>query len=218
MSKTPRIILVTNSVPLPDTDFLKYKVFGLSHVFDLHVMCWDTVANKQAFYDKYSDKVRGKNISLFYDTLNAFTVFKLLFINFFRFITAPHISMPLANKLINVYGWDPKKLFTKFTLYFPIATLKPDIVHFEYGTLAHRFSDIKQFVKCKTSVSFRGYDLNYVGLEDTDYYNKVWKNFDGFHFLGNDLKNRAIKRGYPEGKTEALIPPAIDTLFFKPIS
>ena len=83
MSKTPRIILVTNSVPLPDTDFLKYKVFGLSHVFDLHVMCWDTVANKQAFYDKYSDKVRGKNIWLFYDTLNAFTVFKLLFINFF---------------------------------------------------------------------------------------------------------------------------------------
>jgi len=215
MSKTTRILLITNSVPLPDTDFLKYKIFGLSQIFDLHVLCWDSDANRQDFYTKYSDKLKHKNINLFYDKLNALTVVKLFFINLLRFVFAPHISIPLAGKLIKQYGWDIRKLFIQFTLYYPMLSVKPDIVHFEYGTLAHRFSDIKKFIQCKTSVSFRGYDLNYVGLEDKGYYNKVWNSFDGFHFLGNDLKKRAIKRGYQTGKTEALIPPGIDTGFFK---
>lgn len=216
MSNTPRILLVTNSVPLPHTDFLKYKIFGLSEVFDLHLICWDSNANKQAFCNKYSDKIDGKNIHLFYDKLNTITILKLLLINFFRLLFTPHISIPLTNKLIKEYGWNINTLFVKFTVYYPILSLKPDIVHYEYGTLAHQFSDIKKFVSCKTSVSFRGYDLNYVGLEDANYYHKVWKNLDGFHFLGNDLKKRALKRGYQSGKTEVLIPPGIDTTFFTP--
>lgn len=216
MSRNPRILLVTNSVPLPDTDFLKYKIFGLSQVFDLHVICWDSDANRKAFYNKYSNKLKSKNIHLFYNKLNTITILKLLLINFLRVLFTPLISIPLTNKLIMEYGWNIKKLFVKFTVYYPILSIKPDIVHFEYGTLAHQFSDIKKFVPCKTSVSFRGYDLNYVGLEDANYYHKVWKNFDGFHFLGNDLKKRAIKRGYHSCKTEILIPPGIDTTFFVP--
>ncbi len=214
MSKTARILLITNSVPLPDTDFLKYKIFGLSEIFDLHILCWDNNKNRQSFYDKYSDKLRQKNIHLFYFKLNISTIIKLFFINLLRFLFAPHLSFPLIVKLVNAYGWNIRKLSVQFTLYYPMVAIKPDIVHFEYGTLAHRFSDIKKFISCKTSVSFRGYDLNYVGLEDEGYYNKVWNSFDGFHFLGDDLKKRAIKRGYQTGKTEALIPPAIDTGFF----
>lgn len=217
MSNNPRILLVTNSVPLPHTDFLKYKMFGLSQVFDLHLICWDSNANKQAFCNKYSDKIDGNNIHLFYDKLNTITILKLLLINFFRLLFMPHISIPLTVKLIKEYGWNIKKLFAKFTLYFPILSLKPTIIHFEYGTLAYQFSDINKFMLCKTSVSFRGYDLNYVGLEEPNYYDNVWKNFDGFHFLGNDLKKRAIKRGYKTGKIETLIPPGIDTSFFNPV-
>lgn len=216
MSKQLKILLVTNSVPLPATDFLKYKLFGLSKVFDVHLLCWDSNENRQAFCDKYSDKIENRNIHLFYSKMNATTFMKIVLLNICRALLFPHIGIPLKFKLIKTYGWDVKKLFIKFHLYFPLIKLKPDVIHFEYGTLAHSFSDIKDYANCKISTSFRGYDINYVGLEDEHYYNKVWNNFDGFHFLGKDLKNRAVNRGYIEGKAEALIPPAIDTDYFAP--
>lgn len=216
MKNKLRILLVTNSVPLPATDFLKYKLFGLSKVFDVHLLCWDSKKNRQQFYDKYADQLPERNIHLFYNKWSSATFLKQVCKSLLRAVLFPHISIPLKAKMLRAYGWDVKKLFIRFNMYFPIIRLKPDIVHFEYGTLAHSFSDIRKFVNCKVSTSFRGYDINYVGLEDADYYDEVWKEFDGFHFLGNDLKKRALKRGYKEGQIEALIPPAIDTGLFKP--
>ncbi|MBW7912618.1 MAG: glycosyltransferase family 4 protein [Taibaiella sp.] len=216
MSKKPRIILVANSVPLPATDFLKYKLFGLSKSFDLHFICWDSKLNRDTFYDKYAHELPNRNIHLFYEKLHAAGIIMLLFQNLSRLLFNPVISWSLLYRLISHNGWKSKKLFTKFSVYYPLAALKPDIIHFEYGTLAFQFSDIKNYVRCKTSVSFRGYDINYTGLEDKNYYQSVWKSFDGFHFLGKDLKNRAIRRGYNQGKHEALIPPGIDTEFFAP--
>jgi colanic acid/amylovoran biosynthesis glycosyltransferase len=100
--------------------------------------------------------------------------------------------------------------------YLQAILLNPDIIHFEFGTLAQKGTKLKCLLNTKLSVSFRGYDLNYAGLDDNSYYTQVWQNFDGFHFLGNDLKKRAIKRGYTGGKIEALISPAVDTDFYKP--
>lgn len=214
MSKKPRIILVANSVPLPATDFLKHKLFGLSRSFDLHFICWDSKLNRKKFYDKYADKLSAKNIHLFYEKLDAAGINMLLFQNLSRLLFNPIISWPLLYRLISHYGWKSKKLFTRFSVYYPLAALKPDIIHFEYGTLAHQFHDVKDYIPCKTSVSFRGYDINYTGLEEEKYYQQVWQKFDGFHFLGNDLKSRAIKRGYQPAQYEALIPPGIDTDFF----
>ncbi len=216
MSDKLKILLVGNSVPLPATDFLKYKLLGLSQKLNVHFICWDSDTNRQLFYQKYADKLPTKNIHLFYEKLDTKNIITLLFKNLARLVFAAHISWPLLFRLIKNHGWNTRKIFTRFSLYFPILSLQPEIIHFEYGTLAHQFSDIKDYIRCKTSVSFRGYDINYTGLEDKEYYKKVWQNLDRFHFLGNDLKNRAIKRGYPSNKTEALIPPGIDTDFFTP--
>ncbi|MCB0698575.1 MAG: glycosyltransferase family 4 protein [Chitinophagales bacterium] len=214
MSKKLKILLVANSVPLPATDFLKYKLFGLSKLFNLHFICWDSKANRDAFYQTSSDKLEGRNIHLFYDKLNALTIIRLSLLCLLRVLFTPHIAVPLFAKLSKHYNG--KQLFSKFILYYPIVNLKPDIIHFEYGTLAHSFSDIKDYLQTKTTVSFRGYDINYVGLESGSYYDEVWSHFDGFHFLGIDLKNRAIKRGYISEKYEAVISPAIDIDFFIP--
>lgn len=217
MSKNIRIVLVANSVPLPETDFLKYKLFGLSKLFNVHYLCWDNKKTRANFYEKFSEVLPEKNIHLFYDKLTTGTALRLFLLSLFRIFFTPHIVLPLLVKLMRNDN-TAKERFLKFSLYYPIVRLNPDIVHFEYGTLGHQFSDIKQYINCKTSVSFRGYDINYVGLESANYYEDVWTSFDGFHFLGNDLKQRAIKRGYQIGKVEALIPPAIDTDFFKPSS
>lgn len=216
MSRSPRLILVANSIPVADADFLKDKIFGLSGHFDLHFFCWDKRSSKKLFLQKYGDKLCKLNIHLYYNKWGTLTLLSLLLLNASRLLFHPLLSIKTIRKMLNLYKGNRKKAFIRFSLYFPIIKLKPDIVHFEFGTLARTFSDLKQFVDCKTSVSFRGYDINFIGLDVPEYYKDVWSNLDGFHFLGNDLKQRAIKRGYIGGKIEALIPPAVDTTLFIP--
>ena len=97
-----------------------------------------------------------------------------------------------------------------------IVRLGPDIVHFEFGALAPPRVDLKELLGCRIVVSFRGYDLNFVGLDESDHYGAVWKRADGFHFLGEDLLRRARRRGCPPDVLHALIPPAIDAGVFQP--
>jgi colanic acid/amylovoran biosynthesis glycosyltransferase len=75
---------------------------------------------------------------------------------------------------------------------------------------------LKELLGCRVVVSFRGYDLNFVGLENHGYYDPVWNGADALHLLGADLWQRALRRGCPAGKLHALIPPAIDPQYFEP--
>jgi colanic acid/amylovoran biosynthesis glycosyltransferase len=97
-------------------------------------------------------------------------------------------------------------------LYFDaeLIALKPDIVHFEFGAIAVGRMHLKQVLGCRVIVSFRGHDLNFVGLDQPDFYSDVWRTADAVHLLGNDLWARAQKRGCPPSISHVLIPPAID--------
>ena len=97
-----------------------------------------------------------------------------------------------------------------------LHNLHPTLIHFEFGALAVPYVGWKAALKCKLTASFRGYDLNYVGLDQPDFYRAVWREADGFHLLGQDLWQRAQRRGCPPTAHHALIPPAIDTAFFNP--
>jgi colanic acid/amylovoran biosynthesis glycosyltransferase len=97
-----------------------------------------------------------------------------------------------------------------------LIALRPELLHFEFGALAVGRTYLKELLGCPLVVSFRGYDLNYVGLENAGYYQDLWDSADALHLLGNDLWLRARGRGCPAEKLHALIPPAIDTSFFDP--
>lgn len=97
-----------------------------------------------------------------------------------------------------------------------LIALSPDILHFEFGALAVGRTHLKQRLGCRLSVSFRGYDLNYVGLDEPGYYDEVWREADAVHTLGRDLWARALRRGCPPDKLHALIPPAVDASAFRP--
>ena len=97
-----------------------------------------------------------------------------------------------------------------------LVALKPDLLHFEFGALARGRSHLRSDLKCRIISSFRGYDLNYCGLEDPAFYDEIWACSNGLHLLGEDLWRRAQARGCPAEKLHALIPPAIDTDFFVP--
>lgn len=96
-----------------------------------------------------------------------------------------------------------------------ILEARPEIVHFEFGATAPARMRLRERLGCKVVVSFRGYDLNYAGLDDPHFYDEVWEKADGIHCLGEDLWERAQRRGCPAEKLHALIPPAIDAQFFR---
>ena len=65
-------------------------------------------------------------------------------------------------------------------------------------------------------MSFRGFDINYYALERPSGYRDVWPKPDRVHFLGDDLRRRAIRRGLPESLPYELIPPAVDAARYRP--
>lgn len=104
----------------------------------------------------------------------------------------------------------------EFYLDAALIALSPDIVHFEFGALAVGRTHVKRRLGCRLGVSFRGYDLSFVGLDDPDHYAAVWRDADAIHTLGRDLWQRALRRGCPPDKPHALIPPAVDADLFRP--
>ena len=93
----------------------------------------------------------------------------------------------------------------------PLIQLDPDVVHFEFGALAPARMKIRDRLGVAVTVSFRGYDINYAGLNDPHFYDPVWAGADGIHVLGEDLWNRAIHRGAPPDLPHTRITPAIDS-------
>jgi colanic acid/amylovoran biosynthesis glycosyltransferase len=97
-----------------------------------------------------------------------------------------------------------------------VARLRPDLIHFEFGIAAREALWMGDVARCPTVVSFRGYDLNYSGLDEPGYFDEVWRRADAIHCLGEDLWQRAQRRGCPPDMRHALIPPAVDTARFAP--
>ena len=104
----------------------------------------------------------------------------------------------------------------RFYLDAELILAQPDLIHFEFAPFAVDSMHLKDLLDSRVVVSFRGYDLNYVGLDNPGYYDDVWCCADALHLLGEDLWQRAQRRGCPPDKTHALIPPAIDTASFDP--
>ena len=104
----------------------------------------------------------------------------------------------------------------RFYLDATLLALQPDLVHFEFGSLAVDRMHLKDLLGCRVVVSFRGYDLNLTGLEKPDYFRAVWEGADALHLLGESLWRKAQQRGCPAAQSHALIPPAIDTVYFAP--
>ena len=97
-----------------------------------------------------------------------------------------------------------------------LVRLAPNVINFEFGTLAVGRMHIGAALNTSTIVSFRGYDLNRIALEDPNYYLEVWEKATAVHVLGHHLWERAQERGCPAKKPHALISPAINLEFYDP--
>jgi colanic acid/amylovoran biosynthesis glycosyltransferase len=204
----PKIILVMHEVPL-NSPFLAVKFTKLLPQSNVHLLVWDKSINITRFAEQYKIDRRHihKGITSLVAAINSLLSLFTCFL----------LNGKVRNYLMSL-GEDTFASRVKLILYYlPLFNLRPDIIHFEFGTLAKDIATLKKLTNAKTIVSFRGYDINYVGLDKDNYYEPVWGNADAVHFLGKDIKARAIKRGYKQNRLEALIPPAIDTEYISPV-
>lgn len=91
-----------------------------------------------------------------------------------------------------------------------LAELKPALVHFGYGTLARERMHVGQVNGCKVVVSFRGYDINYFGLDDPHCYDDVWTAADALHLVSEDIWRRAQRRSCPPDKPHLIVTDAVE--------
>ena len=96
-----------------------------------------------------------------------------------------------------------------------VAALSPDIVHFEFGHIAAGRCAVGLLAGCPVTVSFRGFDICLWRIHDKRAYDSVWREVHAIHTLGSDLAARVAERGCPARVPVSLIPPAIDTDFWR---
>ena len=208
--KKKRVVLYMSAFPQLSETFLVAKFVGLlERGWDVHILCHQFNYNAWEHFPDLDDSPELKKKVHKTWLFKPRWIVPLLFIPglFYCFLKSPGATLRYLRLGWRQLNW---AMFKHFYLDIPLIVLNPDIIHFEFGSLAVGKVYLRDFLDTKLSVSFRGYDLNYIGLDKPDYYHNVWESVAGAHLLGQDLWQRAIKRGAPEDLIHQLIPPAVD--------
>lgn len=205
-----RIVLIVTSFPKLSETFIVSKFTGLlSRGLDVHVVCGKSKKRDWAAFPKLCENSDARRrVHETWPTTPKLLAALLLPFGLLRgLVKAPKTTLRYLSLGYKKFGISVLK---RYYLDQAIICLKPDIVHFEFGALAVGKTYLKSLLNLKIGVSFRGYDLNFVGLDQPDYYDEVWKKADACHFLGKDLWHRAQARGCPPEMPHMLIPPGVD--------
>ena len=209
-----RLVLVVPRFPRVSETFIVNKFVGLINAgWDIHIVCgkaaldeWDNFPPlaerpelKARVHEQWRHEPRWLALVLW---LPAFLA---------TLVRAPRRVARYWRAVWPRFGWRSIKQFYMDAI---VVGLQPDILHFEFGALAVGRTYLKAALGCCLSVSFRGYDISYAGLENPDHYTSLWKDADALHVLGRDLWQQVLRRGCPPDKLHAFIPPAIDVNFF----
>jgi colanic acid/amylovoran biosynthesis glycosyltransferase len=215
MIKRGRIVLVVQSFPQISETFIVNKFRGLrERGLDVHVVCTKSEPENWAKFPslEQSDELKSR-VHVSWPHRPLWLAALLLPIVLLRSLfIRPRATTKYLKRGYQIFGLN---IFRHFYLDSELVLLNPDVVHFEFGAIATGRMYVGKLLKCKLAVSFRGYDLNFVALEQQDIYSDVWKKADVIHLLGDALWQRAKQRGCHADISKALIPPAVDSTFFQ---
>ncbi len=211
-----KLVLIVPRFPRLSETFIVNKFVGLVDAgWDIHVVCGQAGPDD---WDKFPALAARPELRRRVHTqwphqpgLWAILLWLPAFLS--TLARAPRATWSYWRAAWDQFRWRALK---QFYLDAAIIALSPDILHFEFGALAAGRTYLRRALNCRLSVSFRGSDLNVIGLNKSDHYAQVWKDTDAIHVLGRDLWHRALRRGCPPDKPHAMIPPAVDIGYFTP--
>lgn len=225
---SPRVVLLVPAFPKLSETFVVRQYLGLRRRgWDVHVLC------NHAGYDHSPEAEWGHFPELGYDDRQRVHPGWPTSPRTWAALLLPILLLRcLLRRPGRTLGWLRRarqgpdrpswlRVLRRFYIDAELLLLGPDLLHFEFGTLAVERLEPEalstpELLGCRTVVSFRGFDLNYAGLERQDFYAPVWERAHGLHFLGEDLRDRARRRGWAGDTPHALVPPAVDGHRFEP--
>jgi colanic acid/amylovoran biosynthesis glycosyltransferase len=210
-----RVVLVVQRFPAASQTFIVRKLVGLRRAgVDVHVVCrdvdpgaWPAHPDLGAMPD-LRDRVHRTRIGR--SPVRVVRAVVALA------VAAASRPGPTLRHVGRVLGQHSAGALRQLLLDAPLLGLRPDIVHVEFGSEAVGHEHLRAATGSALTVSFRGFDANYVGLEDPAFFDCLWSTVDGVHVLGADLLRRIRARGLPDGVPVAIIPPSVDTRRFSP--
>jgi colanic acid/amylovoran biosynthesis glycosyltransferase len=207
--KRARVAMIVPAFPVRSETFIVAKAVELAAAgWDVHVVCQRRVA---ALLAELPERARTLLRGRIHATWPHRPRWYALILAPFALLRCLVVS-PLVTARYLSRGGSLRRLYLDAEL----ICLAPAIIHFEFGPLAVGRIELGRLLDARTVVSFRGYDLNYIGLEDPAYFTAIWRSASAIHTLGEDLWLRAIRRGCSATKAHALIPPAVDGAYFDP--
>ncbi len=203
-----RVVSLVPVYPKLSETFIVSKAAGLlQRGLDVHIVCIASKGSRSAFR---RPAFAGFPEPRVHGTRHPECRACMLLVSAMHFVRLLIASTTMLHRLVSgvrrQYGLTG--LYRRFAVDARVLMLKPDVLHFEFGAIAADRMYLKEVTRAKTVVSFRGYDINYVGLERPDHYQGVWRHADMLHVLGRDLHVRAVARGCPPDKTVTIISPA----------
>lgn len=211
-----RLVLVVPHFPRLSETFIANKFAGLAgRGWDVHIACGQASLQTWADFPSLATRpdLQGRVHQDWPHEPRWLAAVLWLPVLLLTLLRAPRATTNYWRTMWPQSRWATIK---QFYLDATVIALQPDILHFEFGALAVGKEYLKAALDCRLSASFRGYDLNYVGLDSPGYYDRLWATADALHLLGRDLWRRAQRRGCPPTIPHALIPPAIDVNYFTP--
>lgn len=209
-----KILLIVQSFPKTSETFIANKFAALvARGHNVKIVCNSSDPKEWKRFPNLDHPTLQKRVLVNFPTSPRWLVALLFpFVFLKTLIRRPAATLHYIRRGWALFGHG---IIKRFYLDARLIAEQPNLIHFEFGALAVNRTYLGKLLSCKILVSFRGYDLNFSGLDNPHYYADVWKHADAFHFLGRDLRNRALRRGCPPDKPYALIPPAIDVERFK---
>jgi colanic acid/amylovoran biosynthesis glycosyltransferase len=212
-----RVVIVVSTFPKLSENFIVNKILGLlKEGLDVQIVCSEfSPAGLSSFEELNNPQFTSRIHQVMPSRSRLLSVLMVPHILLTCLLKNPISSLKYFLHWIKSNPLD-KRSITELFFSSQIIKLNPSIVHFEFGTLARNRMYLKEILKSKMVVSFRGYDLNFSGLGDREFFSDIWEKADRLHFLGEDLYKRAIRRGCSTTASHSFIAPAIDSKLFSP--
>lgn len=210
-----RITLFVPTFPKLSETFIVAKFIGLlDQGHDVNIVCLESNTDDWEAFPSLNQRVgvRDRVLAIGSCAISVTGAMKCLS-TFARLLQRTGLVLPVRY-LFSKAKCNTTVALSSLGVEMALAARAPDVIHFEFGGVAPPYLGVRAISNAAVVVSFRGYDINYVGLEDPAHYVQVWQCAAGIHTLGADLWSRTVRRGCPEDIPHTFIPPAIDTMFF----